>query len=73
MRLRSGDTSHPIGFKPSVFDKVVDTTTCMSRIFDICDQRSGQFRDLTITYKSMGKNSNSSYWMIMSQNDLNPS
>ena len=23
-------------------------TTCISRIFDICDQRSGQFRDLTI-------------------------
>ena len=25
-----------------------DTTKCMSRIFDICDLRSGHFRDLSI-------------------------
>ena len=31
-------------------------TKCISWIFDIGDLRSGHFRDLPITYKSMGKN-----------------
>ena len=44
LRLRSGHTMYPIGFKLSAFHKVIDTpTTCISLIFYICDQKSGEF------------------------------
>ena len=72
LRLRSGHTRYPIGFKPSVFHKITDTYKFLSRIFDICHQRSGQFRDLTII-SQWAKIPNRSYWMIMRQNHLNPS
>ena len=48
LRLRSGHTRYPIGFKPSVFHKITDTYNLYISDFHICDQRSGQFRDLTI-------------------------
>ena len=48
LRLRSGHTRYPIGFKPSAFHKVIDTYNLHISDFYICHQRSGQFRDLTI-------------------------
>ena len=48
LRLRSGHTRYRIGFKPSAFHKVIDTYNFCISDFDICHQRSGQFRDLTI-------------------------
>ena len=49
LRLRSGHTMNPIGFNLSAFHKIIDTYNLyISDFFYICDQRSGQFRDLTI-------------------------
>ena len=63
---------YPTGFKLSAFHKVMDTYNLyLSFFLCVCDLRSGQFRDLYIM--SMGKNYNRSYWMIMSENRLNPS
>ena len=71
-RLRSGNTTYPIGFKPSVFHKMIDTYNLYISDFLYLwpEVRSSSWPH---HYKSMGKNSNRSYWMIMRQNHLNPS
>ena len=72
LRLCSGHTRYPIGFKPSAFHKIIDTYN-----FYISDfwYLWPEVRSISWPhhYKSMGKNSNRSYWMIMRQNHLNPS
>ena len=72
LRLRSGHTRYPIGFNPLAFHKIIDTYNLY-----ISDVRylSPEVRSISWPhhYKSMGKNSNRSYWMIMRQNHLNPS
>ena len=72
LRLRSGHTRYPIGFKPSAFHKVVDTYNLSISDFLYL---SPEVRSISWPhhYKSMGKNSICSYWMIMHQNHLNPS
>ena len=72
LRLRSGHTRYPIGFKPSVFHKMIDTYNLYISDFWYLwpEVRSISWPH---HYKSMGKNSNRSYWMIMRQNHLNPS
>ena len=72
LRLRSGHTQYPIGFKPSVFHKITDTYNLF--ISDFWYLRPG-IRSISWPhhYKSMDKNSNRSFWMIMRQNHLNPS
>ena len=72
LRLRSGHTRCPIGFKPSVFHKMIDTyNLCISDFWYLWPE----VRSISWPhhYKSMGKNSNRSYWRIMRQNHLNPS
>ena len=72
LRLHSGHTSYPIGFKPSAFHKVMDTYNLHISDFWYLwpEARSISWPH---HYKSTGKNSNRSYWMIVSQNHLNPS
>ena len=72
LRLRSGHTRYPIGFKPSVFHKMIDSYNLYISDFWYLwpEVRSISWPH---HYKSMGKNSNRSYWMIMRQNHLNPS
>ena len=71
-RLRSGHTRYPIGFKPSAFHKVIDTYNLYISDFLYL---SPEVRSISWPhhYKSIGKNSNRSYWMIMRQNHLNHS
>ena len=68
-RLRSGHTRYPIGFKPSAFHKVVDTYNLYISDFWYL---SSEVRSISWPhhYKSMGKKSICSYWMIMRQNHL---
>ena len=70
--LRSGHTRCPISFKPSVFHKMIDAYNLYISDFWYLwpEVRSISWPH---HYKSMGKNSNRSYWMIMPQNHLNPS
>ena len=72
LRLRSGHTRYPIGFKPSAFHKVIDTYNLYISDFWYL---SPEVRSISWPhhYKSMGKKSISSYWIIMRQNHLNPS
>ena len=72
LRLRSGHTRYPIGFKPSVFHNIIDTYNLYISDFWYLWQ---EVRSISLPhhYKSMGTNSNRSYWMIMRQNHLNPS
>ena len=72
LRLRSGHTRYPIGFKPSAFYKIIDTYNLYISDFLYLWQ---EVRSISWPhhYKSMGKNSNRSYWMIMRQNHLDPS
>ena len=80
LRLRSGHTRYPIGFKPSEFHKVIDTYNLYISDFLY---PSPEVRSISWPHhsKSMGKNSNCSYWMIVrlwytevcGQNHLNPS
>ena len=71
LRLRSGHTRYPIGFKPSAFHKVIETYNLYIPDFWYL---SPEVRSISWPhhYKSMGKNSICSYWMIMRQNHLNP-
>ena len=72
LRLRSGHTRYPIGFKPSVFHKITDTYNLYVSDFWYLwpEVRSISWPH---HYKSMGKNSHRSYWKIMRQNHLNHS
>ena len=72
LRPRSGHTRYPIGSKRSAFHKIIDTYNLYISDFLYLwpEVRSISWPH---HYKSMGKNSNSSYWMIMRQNHLNPS
>ena len=72
LRLRSGHTRYPIGFKPSAFHKVIDTYNLYISDFWYL---SPEVRSISWPhhYKSMGENSIGSYCIIMRQNHLNPS
>ena len=72
LRLRSGHSMYPIGFKRSAFHEVIDTYNLYISDFWYLwpEVKSISWPH---HYKSMGRNSNRSYWMIMHQNHLYPS
>ena len=72
LRLRSGHTRYPIGFKPAAFHKVIDTYNLYISDFLYLSPEVGSI-SRPHHYKSMGKNSICSYCIIMRQNHLNPS
>ena len=73
LRLRSGHTRYPFGFKLSAFHKVIDTYNLYISDFWYL---SPEVRSISWPHhyiKSIGKNLIYSYWMIMRQNHPNPS
>ena len=72
LRLRSDHTMYPIGFKLSAFHKAIDIYNLhISDFWYLWPEV--RWILWPHHYKSMGKNSNCSYWMILRQNHLSPS